>query len=159
MICYCNSAEEFSNCCKPIIEGKKIAETAEMLMRSRYSAYANNNIQYILDTYAEETRPADDINELSEASKTTEWKELEVLNSTKGSKDDKTGTVEFKAHFIEGNSKQVMHELSRFVKRDNQWLYIDGSFPTHTPAITNKVVGRNEPCHCGSGKKFKKCCM
>ncbi|MGR5471371.1 YchJ family metal-binding protein, partial [Vibrio astriarenae] len=74
--------------------------------------------------------------------------------------------VEFNAYFNEDGKRYCMTERSRFVKEDGLWYYIDGTFPKEEPEqdprlsqpVSSLKVGRNDPCICGSGKKFKKCC-
>ncbi len=33
------------------------------------------------------------------------------------------------------------------------------NYVTHKPVVNSNKIGRNDPCPCGSGKKFKKCCI
>jgi len=82
---------------------------------------------------------------------------LEIIRTEAGSEADDRGVIEFKAKSILQNKIWNLHEISHFVKEKDQWLYVDGDLLESPPAITNKI-GRNEPCPCGSGKKFKKCC-
>ena len=120
-------------------------------MRSRYTAYAMGEMEYIAQTYASETRPpvggpADDV----------EWLGLEIRKTSRGDETDATGTVEFVARFRQGGQAHQLHEISNFRREGGEWVYVDGVFPD-TPAAPTKV-GRNDPCPCGSGKKYKKCC-
>ena len=64
--------------------------------------------------------------------------------------------VEFIATGRVENTAVTLHEISRFQKEDDQWLYVDGDI--HPSKKAANGVGRNSPCPCGSGKKFKKCC-
>jgi SEC-C motif-containing protein len=63
--------------------------------------------------------------------------------------------VEFKVHYQEAGAPLILHEKSRFIKEEGKWFYLNG---TVMPRISVKI-GRNEPCPCGSGKKYKKCCQ
>ncbi len=150
--CPCNSGKLYSSCCGPLIAGEEIAITAEALMRSRYTAYAVQNAGYLLKTWHPSTRPPT----IGPASMSG-WYGLHILRTEAGGRNDTTGIVEFKATAIRQKHIFRMHEISRFVKENDQWLYVDGEILESPPAISDKV-GRNDPCPCGSGKKFKKCC-
>lgn len=114
-------------------------------MRSRYSAFVLDLPDYLLATWHPSTRPA-----TLEADPATTWKRLEVLES--GEEGDR-GRVHFRATFREGRRWAVLEEHSRFVREDGQWFYLDGD-----PVIQRLKPGRNVPCPCGSGRKFKACC-
>jgi SEC-C motif-containing protein len=150
--CPCNSGKLYSSCCKPLIAGDDIAATAEALMRSRYTAYVQQDADYLLNTWHPSTRPPT----ISPASMSG-WCDLHILRTEAGGKDDTTGVVAFKATAIRQKHIFRLHEISRFVKEEDQWLYVDGELLESPPAISDKV-GRNDPCPCGSGKKYKKCC-
>ena len=91
-------------------------------------------------------------------SKESEWQGLEILKTTKGGESDTTGTVEFKAHYMVDRARHTHHELSRFEKKDGLWIFTEGQ-EINRPVIRDEPkVGRNDPCPCGSGKKYKKCC-
>lgn len=168
-LCPCGSDKKFSQCCELIISGKSKADTPEQLMRSRYSAYATNNAQYIFDTYALKSKQAQSIEEISAWAETTTWLSLEVsscdpLSNEKSSNSILTSdlstfqslpTVEFNAMYLVSNTLWKMSETSRFVKEHDQWRYLNGDITEH-----NKIreIKRNDLCPCGSEKKFKKCC-
>ena len=124
-----------------------MAVSAEALMRSRYSAYVMKNTGYISATWHASTRPAG----LDLTTDDTPWQRLAILATQGGGAGDHTGYVEFAAWFAGGQ----LHERSRFVKEDGCWLYVDGDL---LPPVAEAKAGRNAPCPCGSGKKFKKCC-
>ena len=154
--CPCHSGKTYAQCCGPYLSGESKAPTALALMRSRYTAYAQENRDYLLATWDPDTVPLD----LTFQGNTVEWTKLEILSHTAGGPADTEGQVEFQAFFRSGNQTSRLKENSRFKKVDGQWLYIDGDVdraPNKTVA-TQAKVGRNEPCPCGSGKKFKKCC-
>ena len=117
-------------------------------MRSRYTAYVQENTEYILASWHPSTRPQS----MSITPGEIHWTGLQVLNSKAGQKGDKTGRVEFIARFEHGNGADQAHEDSRFLFEQGQWFYVDGEMKS------SKKVGRNDPCPCGSGKKYKKCC-
>jgi SEC-C motif-containing protein len=88
-----------------------------------------------------------------------QWKNLKVLKS---STDNNRGYVEFIATYQDEHGKEKkMHEKSQFYQdpEDHAWYYIDGENVSHTPYVADVRPGRNDPCSCGSGKKYKKCCM
>jgi SEC-C motif-containing protein len=110
-------------------------------MRSRYCAFVLENWAYLAKT---QTQAFD-------ASPTPglEWKGLEILS---GQEWGMESTVEFCAHYSLDGQAGKLHEISRFRRKNGAWLYVDGQFPK------SPRIGRNEPCVCGSGRKFKKCC-
>lgn len=118
--CPCGNKIPFSSCCEPFILGAKIPETAEQLMRSRYSAYVNVSIDYLIQTTHISTRKMYSRKEIENWAKTSKWLKLEVINSTEN-------TVEFKAHFVQGlNAPQIHHEHSTFIKENDKWYYVHG---------------------------------
>jgi len=153
--CPCCSGESFAQCCDPILAGKKPAPTAEALMRARYCAYSFEDEAFILKTWHQDTRPQSVPPEQPGFC----WSGLNIVNKEKGLEDDDSGMVEFIARFaVDGNASQL-HEVSQFVREDvsNNWIYADGDTHKGVPVSSSKV-GRNEPCPCGSGKKYKRCC-
>lgn len=127
-------------------------------MRSRYSAHVKGNYQYVADTHAPEAAADYNISAAQAQSKNTEWTGLEITETTDGGPDDDTGTVTFTARFTEKGELHAHREKSDFRRVDGAWLYVDGQInPGIEPRRVDKV-GRNDPCPCGSGKKFKKCC-
>lgn len=147
--CPCGSGADFSDCCGPYLQGLSPAPTAAALMRSRYTAYTLRDAAYVLRTWHPSSRPP----VLDLANDDSDWLGLALLNRERGQPDDTEGVVEFIARYRQGGSDRQLHEISRFVREDGCWLYLDGS------AGTRKTrPGRNDPCSCGSGKKFKKCC-
>ena len=152
--CLCGSGLDYVQCCSLLHSGKTLANTAEALMRSRFTAYAMQNGAYLLQTWEPSTRP-----ESIDFSKDTgEWKRLEIVQTKKGLAKDKKGMVEFKAFFTQDGVDQVMNEISRFVKVQNRWFYLDGKVKSVAHAEMTVNQGLNAPCSCGSGKKFKRCC-
>lgn len=145
--CYCGSGRKIDNCCGIYLEGKADAPTPEALMRSRYSAYVTGNNDHLLRTWHAETRPEN----LDVSADTGDWAGLEVLDSRQ---DGDAGIVEFRAFYRDGGRMAVLHERSRFVREQGRWFYVDGDQVKEKPV----KVGRNDPCPCGSGKKFKRCC-
>ena len=157
--CPCGSGSPLEACCKPVIDGMAKAATAEALMRSRYAAYVLQDIDHLASTLdGNESRGFDKDGTATWAREST-WKGLEIVHTFAGSPDDKEGTVEFKARYERDGVMHEHHEVSRFRKIDGRWLYCGGKDvgPVQFKRDAPKT-GRNEPCPCGSGKKYKKCC-
>ncbi|HYH19032.1 MAG TPA: YchJ family protein [Azospirillum sp.] len=153
--CPCGSGKTLDTCCGPYLAGGTVAPTAEALMRSRYSAFVVGNIDYLHDTLLPETRDDFDRKSVTEWSQTAEWLGLQVKSTEAGGEGDEEGYVEFVARFKLNGQEAVHHETGHFSKRDGRWWYVDGALgprPRHAAK-----VGRNDPCPCGSGKKYKKC--
>ncbi len=153
--CPCLSGLFYTQCCAAVLSGQKKALTAEMLMRSRYSAYVAGDIAYLLATWHPSTRPP-----AIEAETIPDWCGLEILQTEQGQEDDDAGRVEFKATARSQHTTLTLHETSHFVKEAGQWLYVSGDLKEESLRADNPAgkVGRNCVCPCGSGKKFKKCC-
>jgi len=162
MLCPCGSQKEFTLCCQPLIEKKALPETAEALMRSRYTAFTRGEMDYILYTLAPEAREGFDPDATRVSAQKAKWKELRVLNHSGGEAGDTEGTVEFIAEYGHGENNIEHHEISTFRKNERgQWLYVDGEMQREStrPVVRGAPkIGRNDPCSCGSAKKFKKCC-
>lgn len=119
-------------------------------MRSRYSAFVLGLGDYLVHSWHPYHLGGLTADQLSQTD--TRWDGLDILAAQGGPLDD-TGMVEFKAWFREGDDRHCLHERSRFVRHQGRWVYADGE---QDPAPLQ--AGRNDPCPCGSGKKFKKCC-
>lgn len=120
--CYCGSDRHFENCCEPYIKGVRKPATAEILMRSRYSAYVTTAVDYLLCTTASSERKFYSRNDIEKWALENQWQKLEIINSTEN-------TVEFKAYFLDKYSQlQIHHEKSSFVKENDNWFYFDGIF-------------------------------
>jgi len=119
--CPCGSGREFMKCCKPFITGKALPQTAEQLMRSRYTAYTRANIDYIKAT---QQHPHFDTAEAKRWAEQSKWLGLKVLNATLGGENDNTGTVEFIATYKLNGQRQELHEVSQFQKIEGKWIYL-----------------------------------
>ncbi|KAB7624141.1 YchJ family protein [Alkalilimnicola sp. S0819] len=142
--CPCGSGGALAHCCGPILGGEAPAPTAEALMRSRYSAFVLDNTAYLRESWHPSTRPA-----ALAPGEGPNWRGLTIIAAT-GAAEDDTGEVEFVARFEENGRKGVLHETSRFVREGGRWYYLSGEI--------HPAPGRNAPCPCGSGGKFKRCC-
>ena len=123
-------------------------------MRSRYSAYVSEDVDYLMETTHVSTAKSYRRKELESWAKTSEWLNLEIVSTQQGQAVDNEGRVEFKAVYNSASQKLVHHEDSFFKKENDRWFYVSGTTVDNVP----KTVKRNDPCSCGSGKKFKKCC-
>ena len=158
MSCPCGGTE-ISSCCGPFITGEKLPRTAEELMRSRYTAFTLANLDYILSTHHPRTVDSVDRDSTEEWARDSLWLGLDIVETRQGGPEDREGTVEFVARFNYRDEDQSHHELSTFVKEGGRWFYLDGKIRKGQPVRnTGPKVGRNDPCPCGSGRKFKKCC-
>jgi len=123
-------------------------------MRSRYTAYVRGAIDYLVETHDESTRGTVDRAAVSAWIRDTEWLGLEIVHTANGGPSDDDGIVEFVARGTTRGAPFAQRERSRFRRRDGRWFYLDGTTPR---ARVTATVGRNEPCPCGSGKKYKRC--
>ncbi|MBN1519487.1 MAG: YchJ family protein [Spirochaetales bacterium] len=155
-LCPCGSGRAYTACCGPIISGDKPAPSAEALMRSRYSAYALHKIDHVMASCVHD----DNIDEEATRrwSEQSTWKGLRILRVERGGPNDQDGLVEFVATYEQNGLAEEHHETARFVRQDGGWLYESGEVKTATVTRTAPKVGRNDPCPCGSGKKYKQCC-
>lgn len=158
MSCHCGSGKEFKDCCELIIKGSKQAETAEELMRARYSAYCINDMEFVESTHHPDGEEVFNKEEASEWSKSSLWKNLEICDTHLGQAGDETGEVEFKAYYEVNGVPFCHHERSKFAKSAGTWFFLDGQIHNTPLQRQGPKIGRNDPCTCGSGKKFKKCC-
>jgi SEC-C motif-containing protein len=156
MSCPCGSGETYEKCCGPYHAGAP-APTAEALMRSRYSAYVKGEIDYLVSSHVAEGREEVDRELTEKWAKESEWVGLTIVATEKGGPDDDLGTVEFVARFKAEGQERAHRERSNFKKVEGRWYYVDGKELKAPPARAEKVPGRNDPCPCGSGKKYKKC--
>ncbi|MBN20285.1 MAG: hypothetical protein CL678_03270 [Bdellovibrionaceae bacterium] len=158
--CSCGLGPSYENCCLPIIQGKKIAETAEQLMRSRYSAYVHSELKYLFDSLHPKSRGDFDEQGVKEWANQAQWEGLEILSTDQGQQGDAVGTVEFIARYKMGDKEESHHETATFERnKEGHWSFMDGKVNVTAPIRrTEEKIGRNDPCSCGSGKKFKKCC-
>ncbi|WP_264559013.1 YchJ family protein [Flavobacterium sp. N2270] len=120
--CYCGSDKSFENCCKPFIEEIQFPKTPEELMRSRYSAYAIQNANYLMATTHISQRKYYSVSEILEWSKSNTWVKLEVITAHEN-------RVEFKAYYLDEKLQaKIHHEHSTFQLDNNKWFYVDGEF-------------------------------
>ncbi len=124
--CPCDSGEKYRSCCQPFISGKAMTETPEQLMRSRYSAYTQANVDYSFETMLGEALIRADRQAVQRWAEQSEWLRLEVLDAPVVDENAVEGEVEFKAYLKENRQVKVIHERSTFFKDKGRWFYIDG---------------------------------
>jgi SEC-C motif-containing protein len=121
--CFCGATKSYADCCGQFIDGNKLPATPEELMRSRYSAYAQANIEYIVQTMLAPANNNFDSEAARVWAKRVKWIKLKVIKAF--IKQDK-GFVEFIAYFKENGKACTIHELSEFHKQNGRWYYVDG---------------------------------
>lgn len=157
-LCPCGSGIAYADCCLPVIRGERPAQSAEALMRSRYAAYVKVETDYIFETIHPKHRKGFDAEGTREWAESSEWLGLEIV-SAKGGAEDAMGEVEFVARYNEQGQPRTHHELALFKKEQDRWYFTDGKLVSQRPIVrTSPKIGRNDPCSCGSGQKYKKCC-
>ncbi|MGD9212262.1 MAG: YchJ family protein [Desulfobacteraceae bacterium] len=158
-LCPCGSNKSYTECCQPLIGGDKQAQTAEALMRARYSAHVKAQVDYIYDTTHPDKRDKVDRKQVTAWAKNSEWLGLQINATQDGGPEDDQGTVEFTARYREKEKTMEHREIAEFVRKDGLWYFLDGNPPKPVQSIRKgPKIGRNNPCPCGSGKKYKKCC-
>lgn len=149
ILCPCGSDLLYATCCQPFHLHQANAPSAEKLMRSRYSAFALQHIDYLIETTAKGQQAYLDRQAIQAWSEQNQWLRLEIV-ATQEKLAKYHAQVEFKAHYHDAQAEQIHHEISHFIRVDQRWYFLD---PTLEMSITMK-----QPCICGSGKKFKQCC-
>ncbi|HEX3253706.1 MAG TPA: YchJ family protein [Pyrinomonadaceae bacterium] len=154
--CPCGSGSLFSACCELVINGSRESETAEELMRARYSAFATGAIDFIVSSTHSRTRKEIDLDFTREWSQTSEWRGLQIFETREV--NDNKAFVSFEAQYSQ-NGKDFSHrEKAQFERENGQWRFVTGDeLKNPTVRYETPRPGRNDPCPCGSGKKYKKC--
>lgn len=158
--CPCGAGHPFARCCGPLLEGAP-APTALALMRSRYTAYVRGAVDYLVETQAEELRAGLDRAAIARWSRETRWTGLEIVATERGGAEDRDGIVEFIARGVSRGAPFAQRERSRFRRDGGRWYYVDGEVGgggRSEPVRKAAQPGRNDPCPCGSGMKYKRCC-
>jgi SEC-C motif-containing protein len=128
-------------------------------MRARYCAYAVASVDFLHATSGPHVQKDFEAAKTKTWSQSANWTGLEVVKETLGGPDDETGVVEFIAHYTVKEKPFDHHEIARFERHHGAWVFMDGRiFGTDPIRREAPKVGRNDPCTCGSGKKYKKCC-
>ena len=154
--CPCGSGGLFGDCCDPILTGKRLAATAEQLMRARFTAHVVHDFVFLHRTY----RPTAQQPFVDEAEvPTMQWTKL-VVHSHEAGRNPDTAYVDFSAYGSEAGTERVLHEKAEFIRQNGAWIYTRAVREGPAPYIASvPKPGRNNPCPCGSGKKYKQFCL
>ncbi len=153
--CSCGSGKVYEECCEPILTGKRPAANAEELMRSRFTAHVARDYLHLHRSYAGTASEA--YVELPDEP-SIGWSRL-VIHRHEPDVQPNLSFVEFSAFYVESGNEHVLEERAEFRRRADGWIY---TRPVRTgPAPVKAAVkpGRNDPCSCGSGRKYKQCCL
>ena len=157
--CPCKSGRNFDECCAPVIAGERKAASAEELMRARYSSYVTGDVKFLFTSATKEVQEEFDEAASAAWSAQAHWHGLEIIRTEAGGEGDDEGVVEFRALYTANGEFCNHHEVSRFVREKDGWKFADGELVGEKPIVREEPkVSRNDPCPCGSGKKYKKCC-
>ncbi|MCC2666593.1 MAG: putative motif domain protein [Gammaproteobacteria bacterium] len=124
--CPCGTNKAYLDCCGIFISNQKKPSTPEELMRSRYTAYTERNIDYIAQTMKSPAADNFDTEATRAWAKKINWTGLKIIRTTH---DARKGTVEFCAYYSMDNKKNVLHEISQFSFENEKWYYVDGTHP------------------------------
>jgi len=159
MKCPCGSDLTYADCCEPIIKGERPAATAEELMRARYTAYTQVEMDFLQASLHPDHQGDNDPDGSRDWAENSEWHSLEIVETRDGGPDDDNGKVEFMASYTHQEQQQIYHEVAEFERVEGQWYFKEGVPGVRKPIMREEPkVGRNDPCPCGSGRKYKKCC-
>jgi len=105
----------------PASDPRDAIETAEELMRSRFEAYRDGDVEWLLRSWHPSTRPR-----LFDLPENLRWRQLQIVETVAGGPEDDTGIVEFRASGIADGKPFVLRERSNFVREGGRWFYVDG---------------------------------
>jgi len=127
-------------------------------MRSRYTAYGKLNYKHLEESLSAEQRIDFSLKDARSWAESAEWLGLDILGTTGGGPHDSEGTVRFRARFRTDNEDREHLENASFIREEGRWVYAGVVDEKAEPVRRAEAkVGRNDPCPCGSGKKYKKC--
>ena len=154
--CPCGTGKTLAECCDPILTGQRKADNAEQLMRSRFTAHVAHNFEHLHRTYLKTSKEP---YEPDPDAGGTNWTRLAIHSHEPSNKPD-FAFVDFTAYYQENDAEQALHEKAEFQKIEGTWFYTRAVRQGPPPIrSTQAKVGRNDPCPCGSGKKYKQCCL
>ena len=157
--CACGAGRDYDQCCGPYLNRDAWPETAEALMRARYTAYTRVDVAFIEESTHPKARRDFDRAGTAQWAQRSDWVGLEIREVEDGGTDAETGSVEFVACYRRKGEPVAHHEVAEFARHDGRWHFVDGRSPAIEQVIRSAPkVGRNAPCPCGSGKKYKRCC-
>jgi len=154
--CPCGSGQTFAACCNPILKREQPAPDAERLMRSRFTAHVARDFEHLHRTHLESSKEPYAADSEQDGAN---WTRLVIRSHEKGPKPG-FAYVDFTAYFQEEDGEKALHEKGEFQLIDGTWYYIRAVRQGPAPIkSTQTKAGRNDPCPCGSGKKYKQCCL
>ena len=159
MACSCGLGETIAECCGPVLEGERLAATAEELARARYTAYSLGRVDFLVDTAVAAPPLEVERSDFTSLAETGTFVGLEILGVERGTADDIDGVVEYAARYLLAGQMLPMQERARFQKVDGEWRYVFEGGPGKKRQVrrAEPKIGRNDACPCGSGKKYKRC--
>jgi SEC-C motif-containing protein len=144
-------------CCEEIIAGALKARSATELLRARYTAFATRSIEFIVATTHPRVRQEFDETSNREWAQTSNFTKLVILDTI--SDGELAEYITFEAHFTQKNRQDIHRERARFERTDGEWFFVSSEIlKPQTIQYDAPKPGRNEPCPCGSRRKYKKCC-
>lgn len=123
-------------------------------MRSRFTAHVVGDFAHLHRTYLGTARQP---YVRPDEGTPVAWTRLVIHSHEPGPKPD-ISFVDFSAYYNESDAEHALHEKAEFAKRDGGWLYTRAVRMGPAPVKAQPKIGRNDPCPCGSGKKYKHCC-
>ena len=161
--CPCGSGKKFGECCAKALKDGCWPGTAEALMRARYTAYALHDYQYLVDTTLPSERDKDfSAEKLEEQSRDVNWVRLSVVKTGDTTREDSVDydLVDFYAYYTMHGATMQLGEHAYFTKGEGGRIYYAHGYKLRPEPFrrSQPKVGRNDPCPCGSGKKYKNCC-
>lgn len=126
ILCPCQSQLEYQKCCGPFLTHIALPATPEALMRSRYTAYTQARIDYILETMRGKAISHFSPQEATQWAKQVTWLGLQIIKAEPAI--DNKGYVEFVARYSQDHQEQQLHEVSEFEYDHGRWYYVDGTY-------------------------------
>lgn len=153
--CSCGSGKDFALCCEPVITRKQPAASAEHLMRARFTGHVADAAEFLhtsyLPTSTQPFVPEPDTAPLG-------WTRL-VIHAHEPEVRPGVSNVDFTAYYVDKGAEGALHEKSEFHFLNGNWIFARTLRQGPAPVKSAVKAGRNDPCPCGSGKKYKQCCL
>ncbi len=131
-------------------------KTPKELLKARYQAFVKGDVDFIVESCHPQIRAKQDQKSIEAWSRNADWKGLAIEHEEA---DEDRAFIDFTVRFVESGENVEHKEKAEFRKKDDRWYYFDSKFSRPEPIRRDsEKVGRNDPCPCGSGKKYKKCC-
>ncbi len=158
-LCACGSGLAPDKCCLPVIKGDRAPSTAEELLRARYTSFTLGELAFVERSTHPRSRADFDRQATRDWMRSSDWQELEILSVEGGGEEDDEALIDFVARYEQNDEEMAHHERASFARHEGRWYFADGKWiGPETFVREQPKVGRNDPCPCGSGKKYKKCC-